>query len=103
MHTGEAFKVPAGEAREQFARESFPVEVPVEEYAARHGHRWMIFSFDDYRYTDSKLDSWVQRLGDILRGGAGTPSLHELRLKLLTAEERAAIEAEIAREDDEDL
>ena len=63
----------------------------------------MIFSFADYRYTDSTLDSWIQQLGSILRGAAGAPSLHELRLKLLTAEERAAIEAEIAREDDEDL
>ena len=57
---------PADPGRERDARELFPLDMTPEEYAAKHGHEWFCFSFDDYRYADPELDRWIQRLGDIL-------------------------------------
>lgn len=57
----------ADPGRERDAREWFPIgKMSPEEYAAREGHRWYCFSFDDYRYADPEVDRWIQRLGDIL-------------------------------------
>jgi len=56
---------PAPPDRERDARELFPLDMSPEEYAARHRHEWLCFSFDDYRYADPELDRWIQRLGDI--------------------------------------
>ena len=56
---------PAPRDRERDARELFPLDMSPEEYATRHRHEWVCFSFDDYRYADPKMDRWIQRLGDI--------------------------------------
>lgn len=56
---------PAPRDRERDARELFPLDMSPEEYAMRHRHEWVCFSFDDYRYSDPKMDRWIQRLGDI--------------------------------------
>jgi hypothetical protein len=69
----------------------FPLDLSPEEYAARHAHEWAAFSFDEYRYSDERLDAWIQRLGDIFFRRNGAPSIHELRQCFLTEEERAAI------------
>ena len=82
----------ADPGRERDAREMFPLDMSPEEYAARHAQDWICFSFDDYRYADARLDSWIQRLGDILFRREGAPSLDELRLKYLTPQEREAVE-----------
>ena len=86
---------PASGDYEQEAFRLFPLEMSPEEYAARYGHGWMCFSFDEYRYADSRLDTWIQRLGDIFFGRNGAPSVADLRRRLLTDLERAAIEREI--------
>jgi len=82
----------ADPGREKDARQLFPMAMPPEEYAARHGHEWLCFSFDDYRYTDAALDCWVQRLGDILFQRDGAPALEDLRKRYLTEEEQSEIE-----------
>ena len=80
--------------RERTAMELFPVTQSPEEYAARNAHLWVSFSFDDYRYRDPFLNTWIQRLGDIFFGRNGAPSISELREKYLTLEERQDLEAE---------
>jgi hypothetical protein len=79
--------------RERTAKELFPITQSPEEYAARNAHLWVSFSFDDYRYQDPLLNTWIQRLGDILFGRNGAPSLLALRGKYLTPEERQHIDA----------
>ena len=67
-----------------------------EEYAARHAHQWLCFSFDDYRYTDPALQQWIHRLGDIFFQRESTPTIEELRARHLNDDERRKIEQEIA-------
>jgi hypothetical protein len=73
----------------------FPLEMSPEEYAARHSHTWLSFSFDEYRFANPDLDAWIQRLGDILRGRNGAPTVEALRQTLLTDLDRARIRQEI--------
>lgn len=75
----------ADPGRERDAHEWFPLEMSPDEYAAREGHNWYCFSFDDYRYADPKADAWIRRLGDILFRRPGAPTLEELRERYLTA------------------
>ncbi len=85
----------ANPGREQLARELFPYrEQTPEEYAARNAHKWMSFSFDDFRYADPELDAWIARLGQILFKRPGAPSLEALRAKYLTPSELEALERE---------
>ena len=65
----------ADTGREADARDLFPQSMTPDEYAARHGHQWFCFSFDDYRYTDPALQQWIHRLGDILFRREGAPTL----------------------------
>jgi hypothetical protein len=88
----------ADPGREADARRLFPFDLSPDEYAARHGHGWYCFSFDDYRYPDPKVDAWIQRLGDILFRREGAPSLDELRARYLTPDERAAVAVRMAEE-----
>ena len=81
----------ADSAYEEQARRTFPIDQSPEEYAARHAHEWVSFSFDDYRFCDERLDAWIQRLGDIFFRRNGAPSLHDLRRRFLTEEELAAV------------
>jgi hypothetical protein len=83
----------ADQSREREAGATFPLDMTPEEYAARFAHDWMCFSFDDYRYPDARMERWIHRLGDILFQREGAPSIEELRLRYLTAEEREAIES----------
>ena len=69
----------------------FPLDQTPEEYAARHAHECGCFSFDEYRFSDERLDAWIQRLGDIYFRRNGAPSIDDLRLRFLTEEERAVI------------
>jgi hypothetical protein len=78
--------------RERDARQLFPLDIPPEEYAARHAHEWVCFGFDDYRYSDVELQRWIHRLGDILFRRDGAPSVDELRHRYLTEAERLAAE-----------
>jgi hypothetical protein len=82
----------ADSTREADARELFPYkELSPEEYAAREGHRWLCFSFGEYRYSDPDLNDWIHTLDDILF----TPgALDRVREQLLTADERDQIRKE---------
>lgn len=93
----------ADPGREEMAREIFPLDISPEEYAAREAHRWMCFSFDDYRYSDPRLTQWIQRLGDILFRRNGAPSVEDLRTKFLSPDEVASIEDEIKAQGDEEF
>jgi hypothetical protein len=85
----------ANPGREQLARELFPYrEQTPDEYAARNAHKWMCFSFDDFRYSDLELDAWIARLGQILFKRPGAPSLESLRAKFLTPRELEAIDSD---------
>jgi hypothetical protein len=90
--TEQASRPLADEDRETDAARLFDMAMTPEEYAARHAHEWMLFSFDDYRYRSEPLDRWIQRLGDILFQRNGAPTVRELRAKYLTDDERRAIE-----------
>jgi hypothetical protein len=83
----------ADPAREQHALSLFPLNMTPEEYAARFGHEWVSFSFDERRYSAPGLTEWIQRLGDILFGRNGAPSVRELRERFLTPAEITAAEA----------
>src|SRR5687768_8644641 len=74
---------------EQYAMRLFPyMTMSPEEYAARHGFRWLSFSHHQEAYRDKRLDIWIQRLGTILF----TPGLMEEYQKiLLTSEELAEV------------
>jgi hypothetical protein len=82
---------PADPAYEAQANLMFPLDLTPEEYAARHAHEWACFSFDEYRFSDGRLDAWIQRLGDIFFARNGAPTVDELRQRFLSEEERAAI------------
>jgi hypothetical protein len=93
----------ADSSREKMAIEAFSLNISPDEYAAREGHRWECFSFDEYRYTDGALTEWIQRLGDIFFRRNGAPSVEELRARLLTPQEAKAIEDEIGSRSDDDI
>jgi len=82
----------ADAGREAHALELFRLDMSPDEYAARFGHEFAMFSFDDYRYAHPELTLWIQRLGDIFFKRHGAPSLKELRGKFLTPAEIEAAE-----------
>jgi hypothetical protein len=63
-----------------------------EEYAARHGHGWGVFSFHLYRYRDPALGDWVRRLGEILHDGR---EMERCRRRHLSPEEYVQVQQEI--------
>src|SRR5258708_12817184 len=81
----------ADPGREKDARQLFDFTMSPDEYAAREGHGWYCFSFDDYRYSDQAIETWIQRLGDILFQREGAPTMEELRSRYPTETQRPAI------------
>ena len=67
------------------AEKLFPYkEMSAEEYAAREGHGWACFSYDQFIYQNNELNEWIHTLGDIF----ATPGrMKEIRQKYLTPEE----------------
>jgi hypothetical protein len=59
-----------------------------EEYAARNGHNWALFSLHRYRYHDPILGAWIRRLGDIL---SDSEELELCRKRFLNPEEYALV------------
>lgn len=82
----------ADAGREAHALELFRLDMSPDEYAARFGHEFAMFSFDDHRYSRPALTLWIQRLADIFFKRHGAPSLRELREKFLTPSEIEAAE-----------
>lgn len=74
----------ASEDTEDRVKETFPIDVPPEEFAARDGYGWLDFPFGRYRYRDPELDEWIQAVKEILQ----TPErLRECQAKYLTPAE----------------
>lgn len=88
----------ADPSREAEAKQIFPLDMSPELYAAREAHHWYCFSFDQFRYSDEALTRWIHRFADVAFSKNGAPLVDKLRLELLTAEERAAIDDEIRQE-----
>ena len=87
----------ADHGREHLASELFSLGYTPEEFAARYAHHWRCFSLHEVRYFDPALDEWIAQLGDILHQQNGAPSLHILRMRHLSIEEREEIESLTAR------
>ena len=80
----------APEEMEARAREIFPIEMSVEEFAGRDGEGWGPFPFAAYQYRDAALNAWIQQFAKIL----ATPGMVEVyQMKYLTSQERARLEA----------
>jgi hypothetical protein len=85
----------ASPGREAAAARMFDTSISPEEYAARHAHMWVCFSFAEFEYRDTKLGTWIARLGDIIFGRNGAPTVRECRRKYLSDTERLEIEANL--------
>ena len=83
----------ASEAHEEFARRLFRLDLSPEEYAARYGHQFAMFSFDEYQYRTPGMTEWVQQLGEIFFAQDLPARLRQLREKYLSAEEIEEVEA----------
>jgi len=84
---------------ERNAHELFPFETMTpEEYAARNGHGWLMFSFGSHSYRDKKLEAWAHRLNEIL---SSNELMEQCRNSFLSPQERKQIEEEIQRMRDE--
>ncbi len=57
----------ASEEMEAHAKAVFPIEVEPELFVAKDGAGWLNFTFNDYRYRDPELDSWIHTVGKIIR------------------------------------
>lgn len=79
----------ASEETEKRVRETFPIEIAAEEFAARDGYGWLDFPFGRYRYRDPQLDQWIQAVKEILSSPA---RLRECQAKYLTPAEMQLIE-----------
>lgn len=78
----------ASEETEGRVKETFPVDMAPEEFAARDGYGWLDFPFARFRYRDAELDQWIQRVGEILRQ---PDQLRECQSKYLTPAEMQLI------------
>ena len=89
----------ASEETEGRVKETFPIEMAPEEFAARDGYGWLDFPFARYRYRDPNLDEWIQAVNKILQSPA---KLRECQAKYLTPAEMRLINKYL-QEDDESL
>ncbi len=71
----------ADPGREKDARQLFDFTMSPDEYAAREGHGWYCFSFDDYRYSDQAVETWIQRLGGRSSAPGTSPRTSARRLR----------------------
>ena len=78
----------ASEETEKRVKETFPVEMAPQEFAARDGYGWLDFPFGRYRYRDPRLDEWIQAVKEIL---SSPTRLRECQLKYLTPAEMQLI------------
>jgi hypothetical protein len=80
-------------------KETFPIDMSPEEFAARDGYGWLDFPFALYRYRDHKLDEWIQDVNEILQS---PDKMRECQAKYLTPAEKRLID-KYMQEDDESL
>jgi hypothetical protein len=97
----EEAKPPADDCSWAFDREAdediealFPWrEMTPEEYAARHSHCIGCYSFHRMRYRNPEIGRWAVRLGELL---TSTEEMERVRRELLTPEEYAEVQRQIA-------
>jgi len=89
----------ASEETEKRVKETFPIDVAPEEFAARDGYGWLDFPFSRYRYRDLELDQWIQAVSVILHS---PEKLRECQAKYLTPAEKRLIDRYM-QDDDERL
>ena len=78
----------ASEETEGRIKDTFPIDMAPEEFAARDGYGWLDFPFARFRYRDQALDQWIQQVGEILRQ---PDKLRECQAKYLTPAEMQLI------------
>lgn len=84
----------ADPSRVEVAMRLFPYrELSAEQWAARYAHTVACSSFDQYRYPDPALGSWIEDLHQLLRSAA---EVERCRRAYLTPAEYAAVQADIA-------
>jgi len=72
----------------------FPYQrISPEEFVARRSHGIMTFSLDRYDHGDPEVNSWMQRVGALLRDAEATD---RCRREWLTHEEYAAVQGALA-------
>lgn len=74
----------ASKEMEDHVREVFPIDISPEEFAARDGDGWLDFAFNDFRFSDPELDSWIHAVGKIIRD---PQTLREVQEQYLTPAE----------------
>jgi hypothetical protein len=86
----------ADSARIEAALRMFPFrELSPEQFAARWSHTILLSSFDQYRYPDMAMESWIDELHRLLRSPA---ELERCRRAHLSAEDYAAVQDDITAE-----
>jgi len=78
---------------EKDALSRFKLELSAEEYAARYGHQFALFNYDNYRYQTDGMTEWVDRLSDFFFADDLQGRLRAAREKYLTLEEIEQFEA----------
>ena len=78
---------------EQHALSLFRLEMSAEEFAARFGHQFATFNFDNYRYRTSGMTEWVDRLSAFFFADDLSTRLRAAREQYLTPEEIERVEA----------
>lgn len=78
---------------EKFALSIFRLELSAEEFAAREGHNFALFNFDNYRYRTPGMTQWVDNLAAYFFAPDLPGRLRAAREKYLSPTEIAEIEA----------
>jgi len=78
---------------EQHALSLFQLHLSAEEFAARFAHEFVLFNFHRFRYRTLGMTEWVDHLAAFLCAGDLSGRLRAARLKYLTPEEIARVEA----------
>lgn len=89
----------ASDETEARVKDTFPIDMPPEEFAARDGYGWLDFPFARYRFRDATLDQWIQEVGEILRH---PDKLRECQAKYLSPGEMQLIRRYL-QDDDETI
>lgn len=78
---------------ERTALALFRLDLSAEEFAARFGHEFAMFSFDQHRYRTPGMTEWVDRLAAFFFAADLAGRLRAAREKYLTPEEISRVEA----------
>ena len=85
---------PADPDYEKHVQSIFNPQLEPEEFIARHGHKFVLFNYHKYQYSDKRLDAFIQQVAKIVFSEEWPDSLHKLRTKHLTPAEIKKIHEE---------